>query len=158
MIFQRGFRLRAELYSKSFHNGIVKTTNVILNTIQTLNFCGHETNPKKMIPNGKERKKVSWDFLAFIFAVSCRKMIVKSFLEDDFSTLVEKKNSKAQTENSSEEEQSSNDENDSEENDNGLEKCPEPFGAAYLKKHWKHKEQKRKHSLENEKKRQVHFG
>ena len=59
MIFQRGFRLRAELYSKSFHNGIVKTTNVILNTIQTLNFCGHETNPKKMIPNGKERKKVS---------------------------------------------------------------------------------------------------
>ena len=59
MIFQRGFRLRAELYSKSFHNGIVKTTNVILNTIQTLNFCGHETNPKKMIPNGKERKEIS---------------------------------------------------------------------------------------------------
>ena len=53
MIFQRGFRLRTELYSKSFHNGIVKTTNVILSTIQTLNFCGHETNPKKIIPDGE---------------------------------------------------------------------------------------------------------
>ena len=53
MIFQRGFRLRTELYSKSFHNGIVKTTNVILSTIQTLNFCGQETKPKKIIPDGK---------------------------------------------------------------------------------------------------------
>ena len=78
-------------------------------------------------------------------------MIVKSFFEDDFSTLAEKKNYK-ETENSSRQ--------SSDENDSGLdsEKCPEPFGAAFLKKHWKHKEEKRKHSLENEKKRQVHFG
>ena len=73
----------------------------------------------------------------------CRKMIVKSFFEDDFSTLAEKKNYK---ENSSRQ--------SSDKDDLGLdsEKCPEPFGAAYLKKHWKHKEEKRKHSLEKQKK------
>ena len=72
MIFQRGFRLRTELYSKSFHNGIVKTTNVILSTIQTLNFCGHETNPKKIIPDGKSvfLERVEMDFQALHFHFS----------------------------------------------------------------------------------------
>ena len=53
-------------------------------------------------------------------------MIVKSFFEDDFSTLAEKKNYK-EAENSSRQ--------SSDENDSGLdsEKCPEPFGAAFLK-------------------------
>ena len=76
---------------------------------------------------------------------------MKSFFEDDFSTLAEKKNYK-EAENSSRQ--------SSDENDSGLdsEKCPEPFGAAFLKKHWKHKEEKRKHSLEKQKKREVHFG
>ena len=77
-------------------------------------------------------------------------MIVKSFFEDDFSTL-----QKGACEASDETGQRPNDDDDL-----GLdmEKCPEPFGAAYLKKHWKNIEKQRKCSLENDKRRQVHFG
>ena len=78
-------------------------------------------------------------------------MIVKSFFEDDFSAL-QKRGCDATNE------AAGLRPNDA--NDLGLdmEKCPEPFGASYLKKHWKNIEKQRKDSLENDKKRQVHFG
>ena len=80
-------------------------------------------------------------------------MIVKSFFEDDFSTL-QKRACEAETE----ADESGRRPNDDDDLGLDMEKCPEPFGAAYLKKHWKNIEKQRKHSLENDKKRQVHFG
>ena len=53
MIFHRGFRLRTELYSQSFQQGILKSTSIILNTIKTLDDYKEGPQPEKMIPNGK---------------------------------------------------------------------------------------------------------
>ena len=53
MIFHRGFRLRTELYSQDFQQGILKATSIILNTIKTLDDYTEGPQPEKMIPNGK---------------------------------------------------------------------------------------------------------
>ncbi len=53
MIFQRGFRLRTELYSQDFQRGVIKTTEVIVQAIKMLDEYKDGPEPEKMIPDGK---------------------------------------------------------------------------------------------------------
>ena len=78
MIFQRGFRLRTELYSQAFHHGIIKTTEVILYAIKSLDAYKNGPEPEKMIPDGENL----WKFLEGYTQVwldldSCATMIVE---------------------------------------------------------------------------------
>ena len=57
MVFQRGFRLRTGLYSQDFQKGILKTTEVILQTIKILEDFKEGPEPEKMIPDGMNEKK-----------------------------------------------------------------------------------------------------
>ena len=84
MIFHRGFRLRAKLYSKSFQQGILKATSIILNTIKTLDFYTDGPQPEKIVPDGKHLIPINFSGLALVEVQEVQVNFQKNIFEPDF--------------------------------------------------------------------------